>query len=254
MTPPGPSEPTPTTGAMQRFVIDDVSLPTTEDEATAAGSDLDGNGAIDNEIGNVIEALSTVEDVRDDASVRSLIDHGAVPSSIEIFDANGDADGAVIGLAFFGRQTDEPSVLRGTALGSGFATDGLQATTTTVVLPVFLDADPTPIPLAFAQYQLVPDATGFELGIQGMAEPVQTAEAACTSLLQMITADPAQFTGVVASLDGNGDGKVTQAECLASSAIKSLLSPDVEGPDRQHYVSVGIDVHVFAPRDIPPSI
>lgn len=252
-TPSSPSiEPTPSDGAAERFVIDDVSFPTTEDEAKAAGSDLDGDGVVDNAIGIAIEGLLYFGDVRDDASVRTLIGQGAVPSSIEIFGANGDADDSVVGLAYLGRQTDERSVLRGTMLGSaGFATDGLEATTTTLLLPAFLDVEPTAIDLAFAQYQLVPDASGFELGIQGMAEPTQTASAACTSILQMIAADPDAHEQLLEDLGGR-NGIVTIADCLASNVIRTLLSPDVTGPDRQSYVSIGIDVHVSAPRNVPP--
>jgi hypothetical protein len=236
---------TPDSGAYQRFVIDDFTFPTSEDEAKAFGSDLDGDGMVDNEIGLAISALSTQADIRDDASVRALIGSGQVPSSLEIF---GSDD--VVGLQYFATQGSAGAVLR------AFATDGLQDGTMTLLLPALVDAAPTPLVLDYVQMQLVPAGSGgYDVRLQGLVEPAQAASAVCVGLLQMIANNPAAHEGVTEILDGNGSDREppTMAQCLNSNAIESLLAPDVTAAsDRAPYVSLGIALHVFAPRNVPP--
>jgi hypothetical protein len=240
---------TPDSGAYQRFVIDDFTFPTSEDEAKAFGSDLDGDGMVDNEIGLAISALSTQADIRDDASVRALIGSGQVPSSLEIF---GSDD--VVGLQYFATQDGAGAVLRGSSLDGGFATDALEHDEMTLLLPALVDAAPTPLALDYAQMQLTADGSGgYDVRMQGLVEPAQAANAVCIGLLQMIANNPAAHEGVTEILDGNGSDREppTMVQCLASSAIESLLAPDVdEGSDA--YVSIGIALHVFTPRNVPP--
>jgi hypothetical protein len=247
---------TPTSGSMQRYVVDDFTYPTTDDQVKSFGSDLDGNGYVDNAIGDVLSALASQDDVRDDSSIRSLIGSGGVPSSIQIFDDDGDDANDIVGIEYLGTQTAGGAILRGSELaGGGIATLGLEAGSTTLLLPVFLDAVPTPVELAYSAIEMSPDGSGgFDVRIQGLAEPAPLASAACVSMLQMIAADPQAYDGLVAALSNGSGGVVTQGECVASRAIHTLLAPDVTGPDQQPYVSLGIGAHVFVPRDIPPAI
>ncbi|HEX4452094.1 MAG TPA: hypothetical protein VH143_14545 [Kofleriaceae bacterium] len=242
---------TPDSGATQRFVIDDFTFPTSEDEATALGSDLDGDGFVDNEIGMAISALSTEADIRDDTSIRALIGSGQVPSSIEIF---GSDD--VVGVRYDATQGSGGTVLRGSPVDGGFATVALQRAETTLLLPALVDADPTPLVLDYVQMQLAPTGSGgYDVRVQGLVEPVPAANAVCIGLLQMIANNPAAHAGVIEILDGLGSDNEppTMAQCLKSSAIESLLAPDVEqGSDRAAFVSIGIALHVFTPRNVPP--
>ncbi len=245
---------TPTSGPLQRFVVDNFAYPATSDDAKAFGSDLDGDGYVDNAIGDALSALATEHDIRDDSSIRSLIGSGAVPSSIQIFDDNGDDPTDIVGIEYLGTQTASGAILRGSELaGGGIATLGLEAGSTTLLLPVFPDADPTPIELAYSAIQMAPDGSGgFDVRIQGLAEPEPLASAACVGMLQMIAADPQAYTGLSGVLTDGSGGTITQSECVASNLIRSLLAPDVIAPDRQPYVSLGIGAHVFVPRDTPP--
>ncbi|HEY1548757.1 MAG TPA: hypothetical protein VGG28_13100 [Kofleriaceae bacterium] len=247
--------PTPDDGAYQRFVVDDFTFPTSQAQFMSLGSDLNGDGNVDNAIGEAIDALQAEFDIRDDASIRALLGSGDVPSSLELFSSDPNQ---IVGLQYFATQTDGGAVLRGTAVDAGgFATVGLQQGTVTLLLPALVDTGPTPITLDYTQMQLVPDGSGaYEVGVQGLVEPTVAADAVCASLLDMIATNPSAHEGMVRILDDDFDGSdptpPTMAGCLASGTIATLLAPDVVGPDKQPYISLGIALHVFTPRNVPP--
>jgi hypothetical protein len=243
---------TPDDGAYQRFVVDDFTFPATDSEVEASGSDL-GGPDINNAIGGAIAVLSSQEDIRDDASIRALIGSGQVPSSLEVF-----GSGNVVGLQYFATPEQAGGVLRGAALdGGGFSTDGLQPGAMTLLVPALVDADPTPLQLEYTQMKLAPSGSGaYDVRLQGLVDPARAASAVCTGLLQTIANDPSAHDALIEILEDNPDGSddppPTMTQCLQSSAIKTLLAPDVTGPDKQPFVSIGIGLHVLTPRNVPP--
>jgi hypothetical protein len=248
------TEPTPDHGAHLRLLVDDFVFPTTDEQATSFGSDLDGDNYPDNQIGELIADLMEQADIRDDASVRALIDSDQLASSLEIFAGSDDPD-EIVGLQYFATPSDGGAVLRGSSSsGGGFATlGGLQQGAMTLVLPALVDADPTPLELEWEQLQLAPSGSGaYEVRLQGLVDQALAQHAVCTNMLQMIANNPSGHAGIIQALDLNMDGTVTMTECLDSNAIASLLAANVIGPDKIAYVSIGIAMHVFTPRNVPP--
>jgi hypothetical protein len=253
-----PDVPTPHDGSHLRLVVDDYVLPSSEDEAEAMGSDFDHDGNLDNAIGIAISALSTYADIRDDASIRALIGSGQVPSSLEIF---GSDDGSqVVGVEYFATPGIDGSLMRGTALADGGFAVGLGATETTLLLPALVDADPTPIALAFTEMQLAPTGSGsYDVRVQGLVARDGLINGVCTSLLQAITADPSAHPYLIDFIDGidilSGSANAplpTLEQCIQSTGLANLFAPDVTGPDDAMYVSFGIALRAVTPRNVPP--
>jgi hypothetical protein len=245
-------EPTPDVGAYRRLVVDDFTLPTTQDQVKALGSDLDGDGNPDNALGALIAALATQADIRDDAQVRAALGSGAVTSSLELFGSD-----ALFGLQYFGSDGEASSSIRATALDDAtVATDGLLPASLTLALPALVDCDPTLLAVDYVQMQLAPDGSdGFDVHLQGLVDPTETRDAVCNDLVQMIANDPSQHQGMIDVITDNDNGSasaVTMVACLNSSGIQNLLTPDVLGPDKQPHISIGIALHVFTPRNVPP--
>jgi hypothetical protein len=247
------SLPTPESGAHLRLVVDDVTLPVSRSDADSVGIDFDDDDRPDNEIGDVIEGLAALGYARDAASVRGLIDAGRVPSVIDVFDGGGTESGDIVGLEYDGMPGAIGSVLRGSADGSGgFATVATQAASLTVLLPVLLDADPTPLQLDYAALEMSPTGDGgYDVRLQGLVEHDPLVTAACTSIWQLYTADPKNHAELI-TLVGGSDGGITLDDCVQSSFMHSLLAPDIFS-DGQQYCSFGIALHVFTPPSVPPA-
>lgn len=243
--------PTPESGEHIRLVLDDVTLPADGSAASGVAVDFNGDGILDNVIGDVIAALVGLGgEARDDASVRSLIGSGGVPSVIDVFGAGSD----VVGIEYQGRAGDAASVLRATADGSGgYATDGVLPASLTVLIPVLQDADAIAMQLDYAAIALTPTGSGgYDVVLQGLVEPDPLVTAGCAALFQMIAADPAAHADLVSLLDTNHDGTLSPDEC--TSYMRNLVGPDVTaGSNRTPYTSLGIALHVLAPPSVPPS-
>src|SRR6185503_19988412 len=137
---PSATPPTPDSGAHMRLVLDDVALPTSAGDAAAAARDFNGDGILDNVIGDVIASLMSVGDSLDDAGVRDLIGAGRVPSVLDVF-----GSGELVGLAYLDTPSESTSVLLATADGTGgFATHDVEAISHAVLGPVLPGADPIP--------------------------------------------------------------------------------------------------------------
>ncbi|MCX5744307.1 MAG: hypothetical protein NT062_17595 [Proteobacteria bacterium] len=73
----------PFTGAVHRFVVDDVTLPIGGAQQTAFGDDLDGDGIVDNQFGRALTLLDTAGDDLN-AHALDIIAAGVLASSVEI--------------------------------------------------------------------------------------------------------------------------------------------------------------------------
>src|SRR6184192_4211421 len=65
----------PTDLPIRNYVVDHITVPTNSAEATASGMDLDGDGDVDNKLGNVIPTLKGLG-VDANAIVNRAIDRG----------------------------------------------------------------------------------------------------------------------------------------------------------------------------------
>src|SRR5215469_14969540 len=114
-----PTVPTPDSGVHLRLVLDDVVLPTSDDDARAIAIDFNHDGIPDNTIGSVIAGLMGLGDALDDAGARRVIGEGRVPSVIDVFDSGGTGSGDVVGLAYVDTPAANASVLRAIADAAG---------------------------------------------------------------------------------------------------------------------------------------
>jgi hypothetical protein len=250
--------PAPTSGQHLRLVLDDMTLPRSAADIAAAAINFTHDGRpYEDELGVWLEALAKggSDDAPDDASIRRMIGEGRVPSLIDVFDGGGLEPGDIVGVSYSGTPEAAASVLRASVTSDhGFATIGMQAASPTVLVPAFVDADPTPVQLDYAELELEPDGVGaYGVRIQGMAEPDPLATAVCTGLIQMITADPSDHPELNTVIDTNQDGTISVDECRESSIIQSLTAPDVTGPNHRVYCSFAIAAHVVTPPSVPPA-
>jgi hypothetical protein len=67
-------------GEHHTYVIDSVAVPTTAEQATSLGRDLDGDGTIDNQLGNILSALAETAggDLDIQAAIDTSIDDGSI--------------------------------------------------------------------------------------------------------------------------------------------------------------------------------
>src|ERR1700760_4537946 len=92
----------PFSGTVERYAIDRYELPTTSDQATHFGDDLNGDGKVDNALGAMFASLSADDNLNLYAS--SIAAAGLLPSTIEI-QAESFQDG-VAGVSYIGKPGD----------------------------------------------------------------------------------------------------------------------------------------------------
>ena len=100
---------------MRRYVVDQLELPQTGDEATSLGDDLDGDGTVDNQLGVIFSALVTTHDASTHGA--DMIASGAIASSVEI--QLGDGDTA--GVTYYGADGDPATVMGGRVIAGAFS-------------------------------------------------------------------------------------------------------------------------------------
>jgi hypothetical protein len=235
----------PFTGATHRYVIDRYTLPTANAQATQLGDDLDGNGTIDNEVGIIFGTLSGQGDLTKYASSMSAV--GLLPSAVMI-QADSLADDDSVGVSYIGRPGDTSVPVGGRFVGGVFSSNRTATTEHgaegTLVLPVFIDADPTGFVLDRGEIDLTPDSTGYSGLIRGEIASDVALEAAATSMQQMVMSNPKDHAPFGSLLDGNEDGRVTVDEVTQSPLITALLEPDLKR-DGASFLSIGFGVHLI---------
>ncbi|HEX7700664.1 MAG TPA: hypothetical protein VF403_08085, partial [Kofleriaceae bacterium] len=181
----------PFTGATHRFVIDSYTLPAFDAQARDLGDDLDGNGTVDNEVGLTFATLSGQGDLTKYASSMGAV--GLLPSAVLIQADMFDDDDSV-GVSYIGRPGDTSVPVGGRFVGGVFSSNRTATTSHgaegTLVLPVFIDADPTGFVLDRGEIDLTPDSTGYSGLIRGEIASDVALKAAATSMQQMVMSNP----------------------------------------------------------------
>jgi hypothetical protein len=235
----------PFTGATHRYVIDRYTLPTDNQQATQLGDDLDGNGTVDDQVGLILGTLNSQSDLTKYASSMGAV--GLLPSAITI-QADSLADDDSVGVSYIGRPSDTSLPVGGRFVGGVFSSNR-SATSThnaegTLVLPVFIDADPTGFVLARGEIDLTPDATGYSGLIRGEIASDVALKAAAASMQQMVMSNPQDHAPFGSVLDANKDGRVTLDEVTHSSLVMALIAPDLTS-DGESFLSIGFGVHLI---------
>ena len=232
-----PPPPPPFQSTTSHYRVDDILLPSTSDLVTSFGSDLDGDGQVDNQIGGLIDGLAAANDIYTDAQIRALIGSGAIASEVSITYGNATAS-----MRYSAELGDDPPAIAGTLGSDGdvFAAD-LTPGATDLVLPVFAGLAPSTLYLDYAQFELAADGSGagYIARIQGLADPSATLVAACTGIEDLIASDPASHTELEQEFGSSYDA--------CSSTTSLFLTPD-SLYDGAPYYSFGFAVHL-TPED-----
>jgi hypothetical protein len=238
----------PFTGETHRFVVDHFTVPTTSVAAHALGDDFNNDGDPDNAIGAVVASLYADHDITPYSG--EMLASGAITSSVEIQTLDVKHP-ETAGVRYFGAIGAAATVMGGTFDEAGNFTSNRTATTTasalgaaTIVLPVFIDADPSTLELQHAEVDLTPDgAGGYDARFRGLVTTLNARHVAAVGLAQMINSNPKDHGGAFYFVNTIKDDHVTVAEIEASNLITSLLAPDIKGGDNG-FLSVAFEVHL----------
>ncbi|HET9990132.1 MAG TPA: hypothetical protein VFQ65_16490 [Kofleriaceae bacterium] len=234
----------PFTGATRRFAIDHYGLPVTNTAARMVGDDLNGDKAVDNQLGLVFSSLATQLDLA--PSPMAMWSAGVLPTTL-LVQADDFVDDPSVGVSYLGKPGDTAVPAGGTFVAGTFASNRTRTTTHgaqgTLVLPVFVDADPTAIVLDDGEIDLVPDGDGYTGELRGLVRADAALDAAAASIAQMVMTNPADHLAFAAQFDNNGDGEVTADEVKQAPLVKALLGSDIER-DGESFLSLGIGIHL----------
>ena len=210
------SPPSSIIGPTQRFVVDGVTLPTMPGQAASFGIDLNGDGIVDNTLGNLAATLAAEGDMTTD--VGDLIEDGVVAESIVL---TFGVDGAV------GITVDDSSQLEAQPTQTGsIATNGAVPVPVALALPALIDADPISLELRETAIQLVADGSGFDVEIDGLVDGAAFRSAAAAAVVQMAIANPRAHLVLASEIDTNHErGVVSDVEAASSPVVVALTCP-----------------------------
>ncbi|NVB80220.1 MAG: hypothetical protein HOV81_17635 [Kofleriaceae bacterium] len=220
----------PYTGEARRFVVDSIELPMTNLEAYALGGLIDDNDAIDNQVGYLLGFLAGYDDVTMHGA--DMIAAGAIASSV-IITADDFTNDGTVSVLYLGSD-DATGVAVGGSLGDGVFEPNRSRYTkvpgsATLHLPVFVDADPSIVPVVRLEIELTSDGSGgFDAALHGAVPHDALLDVAYESIAQMIASNPAEHPAIVLLLDAPPrDGLITRDEFQTNPLITSLMAPDL---------------------------
>jgi hypothetical protein len=235
----------PFTGATRRYVVDAITLPMTTSDARAAADDLDGDGTVDNAVGNAIASLAQQGDVSLHGA--DMIASGVIASSVEIV-ADDLTDDDTVSVTYHGHDGDATVEVGGKLVDGRFVSNRTRSTShpgsASVVLPVFIDADPTTLAVSNVEIDLEADGSGgYNATVRGTTDPAQTIAAAWTGASQMLSANPQDHLAFLYFVDTSGDGLVNEAEFSNSFVIQNSFTSDIR-VDGNDVLSFGLQLHL----------
>ena len=233
----------PFTGETHRFAIDRFDLPGNSTEAKLEGDDLTGDGTVDNQVGALIASLIIDKDLA--PNPQDLSATGLLPTTIEI-QANNLFNDDHVGVSYVGRPGDSAIPVGGTFDAGTFISNRTAISTHSaegsLVLPIFIDADPTEFPLDHGELDLVSDNLGGYTGqLRGLIHSDVAIHQAAISIYQMLLANPAQHLGFELLLRLTTPLSVDAIE--HSSLLQSVLEPDVR-LGGETWISIGFQFHM----------
>ena len=236
----------PFTGATHRYVVDGIYLPVSNAKPREFGGDLDGDGDVDNQLGQLFSSLAGQADLSTHG--HDMIVAGTIASSVEIV-ADDLLDDRSVSVAYRGTG-DSPFVAVGGTFDGGWFRSNRTATTRVpgeaeLHLPVFTEADPSLVSAIGLELFLIPDGNGGYGAIVHGAIPTEPAfrEAVHRGIAQMVASDPAEHRGMLGLFDRNDDRAISFDELWQNSLIISMLAPDLT-MDGRSVISIGFQAHL----------
>lgn len=217
-----------------RFAVDGFTLPSNHVSWSLYAGDLNGDGNVDNQIGQALVALDFSNDLTTHGS--DMIAAGAIASSIVL------DHGAVTYYGFDGADATE---MPGKVAKGVITTTRAMPGTANIVVPIFADADPTVAELDAIDVQMVPDGGGgYDVEVHGAFDSGAVWTLLQVGLQQMLWADPDAHYDLAKLIDPQRKGAFTAQDLQQNSFLNRLLSPDVNLMERP-MVSFGYGMHVI---------
>lgn len=243
----------PFTGEVHRFYVTSFVLPIDNTSTKALGTDFDDDDKIDNALGTILTSLGVAGDLTPHGP--DMIASGAITSYIEI-QADDLENDPTVGVTFYGKDGDPATVMGGAIKAGAFRSNRTKTTKVpgagVARLPVFEDANPVALPLAWVEIDLGTDgAGGYDAVLRGGLPAEEATMIAYEGVLEMMTTNPQGHTVFQRVLDMNMDGELTIEEVANSSLLGLLLRPDVDFDGEQH-LSFAFGAHVGPNRVTTP--
>jgi hypothetical protein len=241
----------PYTGAITRYVVDRLVLPTTSTSVREIADDLDGDQTPDNQLGGTLASLNAFGNLTTHAP--DMIASGALASIVQI-QADDLTTDDTVRVWYDGADGDEAEAVGGAIVDGAFQSNRTRTTwapgAARLRLPVFVDADPIAVDLIGLEIDMTPDGKGgYDAIIRGGVPEQQAREAAYGGILQMFAANPPDHRTFWYLADLNRDGDIPFDEMNGKDGLLStLLTSDLEirprDGRREPVVSLAFLVHL----------
>lgn len=227
----------PFSGEVHRFVVDAIQIPRDGSEAMQFAADLDGDGANDNQFGNVTGVLAGTNDLSSHAA--DMIAAGALASIVTI-----QADDLVnddgVGIAYYGTDGAPITIAGGRIVAGSLITNRTRDTRApgraVVRLPIYVNADPLALELEGMEIELAPDGDGYTGVVRGGFRQDVARDAAYTGLVQMFETEPERHLVFQRGVDKDHDGVMSRAE-VDDSVIALLVTADIDLFDGERFAA-----------------
>jgi hypothetical protein len=226
--PSGPVE-GPFTGVTYRFAVDRLRMPM--HRAAEWSIDLNGDGKLYNQLGNIAGELAANSDFE---APDDLVASGALAPVLEITtDDPRLMNDETVGVRFLAVDGAHADVLGGRlrngVLHTNLPRQQLAPAFAPIQLPLFIDADPIAVEALGIEVDLATDGKrGFDGALHGALRPPAYRYAAYAGMLQMLASRPEEHLCWMRLFDLDQDGKVDYDEFQMDSIIKAILVPDVQ--------------------------
>ena len=257
----------PFTGERHRYYVDRVDVPRDNAQALAVAADLDGDGAVENQFGNVTGVLAGTNDLASLSDSDDMIKAGFITSIIEVQTDGGDDPTVGVTYHVTDAANDMTVAFGGSFAGGHFISNRTATTshpgTATVLIPVYTNTDPLMLKIEAAELELTQDASGYAAILRGVLREELARSAAFNGLIQMFQDEPERHLVFSRGIDTNHDGVVSRDE-VDASVINLLVKADVDmfdgdklarhpGSQDNDSISVAFAFHVTeaSPRGTP---
>lgn len=224
----------PFTGKTYRFAVDKLTLPM---QRVDFAEDLNGDGRVDNQIGNVIGGLAVEGGVASQPSADAQLGSGAVAPIVEITtDDDRLQNDPTVGVRWL--DGDSPEV---TPMGAAFGDGALRSNraltygdpvSVPLSLPFLVAADALRVDLVGTDIWLDSDGRGgFTGAIHGaihMASDPSFMHELHRAFVQLVASDPQAGNLLMRLVDDDRDGTITFDEFVTNSILANVLAPDVQ--------------------------